>query len=176
MTDSTTGTSSNKKNTAYIAALVTLIVVVATIGFFVWQSAEPLPIEEESTAELANPIVDYDSITEMEEVTGIPMEIPAGATILLIQTVQESINQVTVDYQGIEAMLRKTISASPDISGAIQQWESTETRTVDGVGEVTISQLDDQGIIVWNYEEFAYSIYVAEGFDAEVVIGLVANW
>ena len=160
----------SRRTVVVIVLVLAILAVAALLGLVIWQNTRAPGVVEAEMAE--NPTQTYESFEEMEAVTGVPMSVPDGVAVTSYQVVMNVMNQIIVEVDGTEYTLRKLRTATEDISGTYQHWDTTQEMNAPAVGPVTVSQLGDQGVITWNDGTYAHSIFALRGFSLDTALGL----
>lgn len=143
-------------------------------------SSTPISSEEpssQSSTQLPNPIVNYDTLEEAETAVGftVPLlNLPEGAQLDHVSVIAG--NLVQLDYLNGENTFRYRVAkGEEDISGDYTAYEATGTHTIGDL-EVTVKQQDGlTRLALWTSGEFTFSLSFPDGIDGETLEQLFAS-
>lgn len=156
----------NKKRWSLKWATPLLAACAIIICFMVYKNMN----QNKSNVTIPNPWSEVNTIEEAEKITGFKFSIPEtinNETISNISVMDDTL--ISVDY-GENITIRKS-SVLEDISGDYNQYDSSETQTIQDV-DVTIQSNTTTYSITWNKDNYSYSLY-SDNVDKEIVIQAV---
>lgn len=128
-------------------------------------------ITTESAAQLPNPMISYDTVSEAEKAVGFPLRLPASMKDVKAENIFVINDLVQINYKnGVHYRIAK---GTDDISGDYNQYESTQTLTI-GSYEVTAKGDGDRiSLATFNDGEYCYSVSLEEGMTPDELTELI---
>ncbi len=117
--------------------------------------------KKETTAELPNPFVEYETMEEAEAAAGftinVPDRVPEGYTLSAIRVIENELAELTY-VNGEDEIAYRQGKGSEDISGDYTEY--SETNEVK-VGDIQVTTKGNEGVVnvaLWTNGDSTYSI------------------
>jgi len=129
------------------------------------------------SVQIANPIVDCDTLEDAAELTGFDMTAPDAIGEFTDCTIQVINNElIQVIYQnGYNQICVRKASGSDDISGDYNEYAESNTVSVGDL-QVTMKGADGTvNVAVWTNDGYSYSVQTASGLSSSAMSDLITG-
>lgn len=115
--------------------------------------------EPESTVQIANPVVEYDSLAKAEKAVGFTMKLPSelGTLKLKYTVIDGKLLEACGEMNGKEVVVRKALG-SEDISGDYNSYEKEVTIDLSSCAVTMKGNADGFCLATWTQNGYSYSI------------------
>ena len=155
-----------------IGVAVVLLMVAALFA----ACGAPAAEQTDGGPDVVNPLKEYDGVEALADATGIEMQLPHSAELVLVQSIDDKMNEVVFTVaDGSEYTYRKAKSDFPDtngendISGMYVEWKDVHEGTTPNGLKVTVKtgdpDNDGAGLVIWNDGTYKYAIIANKGYD-----------
>ena len=126
--------------------------------------------EVEETTQIANPLVDYDSLEEAEKVVGFELSYSESIKAESYTIINGTTLQLNLENDGY---LRKA-KGREDISGDYNEYEKAETKTAEGKSVTLKGNGGKVMLAIWTDGDYTYCVGITDGI-SEADMLLIVN-